>query len=100
MRTRPGARAADPSNCDDLLFDDVLWVERARRDHADFVATMRGLGIEVLEMHELLAQTLAVPGARAWLLDEQVVPNQVGVGLSSRCARTCRACPTVSWPRP
>jgi arginine deiminase len=58
-----------------------MWVDNARRDHAAFVADMRGRGIEVLEMHELLAQTLAVPQARDWVLDHQVVPNQVGVGL-------------------
>ena len=70
-----------PSNCDDLLFDDVLWVENARRDHFDFVLKLRQRGVEVLEMHNLLTETLAVPQARAWILDEQVVPNQVGVGL-------------------
>jgi hypothetical protein len=31
-----------PTNCDELLFDDVLWVQNARRDHFDFVARMRG----------------------------------------------------------
>lgn len=70
-----------PSNCDSLLFDDVLWVEVARRDHFDFVSKMRDRGIEVLEMHDLLAETVALPEARAWILDHQVVPNQVGVEL-------------------
>lgn len=70
-----------PSNCDDLLFDDVMWVENARRDHAHFVGTMRERGVEVLEMHDLLAETLEHPEARAWLLDTQVVPNQVGLCL-------------------
>ena len=70
-----------PTNCDELLFDDVMWVENARRDHAAFVAAMRGLGIEVLEMHDLLAETVAIPDARRWLLDEQIVANQVGRGL-------------------
>ena len=70
-----------PSNCDDLLFDDVMWVENAKRDHLDFVQKMRDRGIEVVEMHELLAETLAIPEAKAWILDHQVVPNEVGVGL-------------------
>ncbi|MBI1351350.1 MAG: arginine deiminase [Actinomycetales bacterium] len=70
-----------PSNNDDLLFDDVMWVEAAKRDHFDFMQKMRDRGIEVLEMHNLLAETVAVPEARAWILDHQVVPNQVGVGL-------------------
>lgn len=70
-----------PTNCNDLLFDDVMWVENAKRDHADFVATMRDRGVEVLEMHDLLTETVAVPEAKAWILDHQVVPNRVGVGL-------------------
>ena len=28
-------RRLTPSNHDDLLFDDVLWVQNARRDHFD-----------------------------------------------------------------
>jgi arginine deiminase len=70
-----------PTNCDDLLFDDVLWVENAKRDHFDFVSKMRDRGIEVVEMHNLLAETVAIPEAKAWILDEQVIPNQVGLGL-------------------
>ncbi len=70
-----------PSNCDGLLFDDVMWVDNARRDHRDFVEQMRARGVEVLEMHDLLTETVALPDARAWLLDHQVVPNQVGLGL-------------------
>ena len=70
-----------PSNCDDLLFDDVLWVDNAKRDHFDFVNKMRDRGVDVVEMHNLLAETVAVPEAKKWILDCQVTPNQVGVGL-------------------
>lgn len=70
-----------PSNCHDLLFDDVMWVENARRDHDQFVNLMRDRGIEVLELHTLLAETLALPEARAWLLDRKVTPNELGLGL-------------------
>jgi len=70
-----------PSNCDDLLFDDVLWVEMAKRDHADFVIKMRDRGIEVIELHEILAETLEIPEAKKWVLDQQVIPNEVGPGL-------------------
>ena len=70
-----------PSNCDQLLFDDVLWVENAKRDHFDFVTKMRDRGIEVVEMHNLLAETVAVPDGKKWILDNQVVPNQVGLGF-------------------
>lgn len=70
-----------PSNCDQLLFDDVLWVDVAKRDHFDFVTKMRDRGIEVVEMHNLLTETVAIPEARAWILDHQVVPNNVGLGF-------------------
>ena len=70
-----------PSNCDQLLFDDVLWVENAKRDHFDFMMKMRDRGIEVVEMHNLLAETVAVPEGKKWILDNQVVPNQVGLGF-------------------
>src|ERR1043165_9702914 len=70
-----------PSNCDSLLFDDVLWVDTAKRDHFDFITKMRDRGVEVLEMHNLLAETVAVPEGKKWILDNQVVPNQVGLGF-------------------
>lgn len=70
-----------PSNCDDLLFDDVLWVEMAKRDHADFRMKMQSRGIEVIELHEILAETLDIPEAKKWILDQQITPNEVGLGL-------------------
>ena len=70
-----------PSNCDDLLFDDVMWVQNAQRDHVDFMAKLRDRGIEVVELHDLLAETLAIPEAKAWLLDRKIVANEVGLGL-------------------
>ncbi|SEQ41290.1 arginine deiminase [Devosia sp. YR412] len=70
-----------PSNCDALLFDDVLWVDNAKRDHFDFITKMRDRGVDVVEMHNLLAETVAVPEAKAWILDHQVIADQVGLGL-------------------
>jgi len=70
-----------PSNNDRLLFDDVIWVETAKRDHFDFIQKMRDRGIEVLEMHNLLAETVAIPEAKEWILDHQIVANEVGVSL-------------------
>ena len=74
-------RRLTPTNCDELLFDDVLWVQNAQRDHFDFMAKMRERGVEVVELHNLLAEVLDIPDARAWLLDRKIVPNQVGLGL-------------------
>ncbi|MGH1564815.1 arginine deiminase [Mumia sp. DW29H23] len=80
---RPGLahRRLTPTNADDLLFDDVMWVENAQRDHADFVNKLTNRGVDVVELHDLLAQTVAIPAARDWLLDRKIVPNEVGLGL-------------------
>jgi arginine deiminase len=74
-------RRLTPSNNDELLFDDVMWVENAQRDHADFVNKLTQRGVEVVELHDLLAQTMQVDGARDWLLDRKIEPNHVGLGL-------------------
>jgi arginine deiminase len=70
-----------PSNKDALLFDEVLWVENAQTDHFDFMAKMRARDVEVVELHNLLAQTVEIPEARQWLLDRKITANQVGLDL-------------------
>jgi arginine deiminase len=70
-----------PTNNDDLLFDDLLWVQNAKRDHYDFMLKMRERGVEVVEMHDLLAETVAIPEAKAWILDRKITANSVGLGL-------------------
>jgi len=74
-------RRLTPTNSDDLLFDDVMWVENAQRDHADFVNKLTQREVEVVELHDLLAQTMELAGARDWLLDRKIEPNHVGLGL-------------------
>jgi arginine deiminase len=81
---RPGLahQRLTPSNRAELLFDDVLWVHEAQKDHYDFVLKMRERGVEVLELHDLLSETLADREARAWVLDRRITPNDIGPGLS------------------
>jgi arginine deiminase len=81
-----------PTNCDALLFDDVMWVGNAKRDHFDFTQKMRDRGVNVVEMHNLLAETVAVSEGRKWILDNKVVPNQVGLGLIGRSGAISKAC--------
>ncbi|KPA21390.1 Arginine deiminase [Shimia sp. SK013] len=72
-----------PGNCHELLFDDVLWVEQARRDHADFVSKMRERGTEVYDVQDLLAEAFdATADAKAFVLDRIVTANMVGPGLA------------------
>ncbi len=74
-------RRLTPSTAHDLLFDEVMWVASAQRDHADFVATMRSRGVEVLELADLLTETMTLPAAREWVIARKVTPNKVGLGL-------------------
>ena len=70
-----------PSNHDDLLFDDVLWVERAQYEHDQFVARMRERGVEVFLLKNLLTEALeASDEARQRLIE--VVATEYTVGLS------------------
>ncbi|MBU2872690.1 arginine deiminase [Marinobacter salexigens] len=82
---RPGLahRRLTPSNCDALLFDDVFWVKQAQKDHDVFAGVMRERGVEVLDVNELLAETLNIPEARKWILDHRITWNDIGVGMIS-----------------
>src|SRR3954471_22896814 len=68
-----------PTNCHELLFDDVIWVRRARQEFDAFVDLMRDRGVDVLLLHDLLAQTLEDSEARDWLLSRRVRPKEVTV---------------------
>jgi arginine deiminase len=84
MVCRPGLahQRLTPGNCKDLLFDDVIWVQEARNDHHDFVLKMKERGVEVLELHELLATVLEGHEARTFILDRHVTPHSVGHGTA------------------
>ncbi|TCO82651.1 arginine deiminase [Plasticicumulans lactativorans] len=96
MVCRPGLAhlRLTPSNCDELLYDDVIWVHQARRDHFDFTTKMQERGVEVLEVHELLAKTLENAEARAWILDRKIGPGTVGLGLVDELRAWLESLPT------
>jgi arginine deiminase len=71
-----------PTNSHELLFDDVIWVRRARQEHDAFVDLMRERGVEVLLFHELLTETLEDATAREWLLSRRLRPEEVTVMFS------------------
>ncbi|PHV09701.1 arginine deiminase [Chitinimonas sp. BJB300] len=83
---RPGLaqKRLTPANCRDLLFDDVLWVAQARNDHDAFTTAMVERGIEVLDLHDLLADTVTNMEARTWLLDRRLADCFVDQELTSQ----------------
>jgi len=85
---RPGLEHTrlTPSNAADLLFDDVLWVARAKAEHDMFCEVMRDHGVEVFEVEQLLAETLVKPEVKDWVCANILSERQVGV-LAARRAR-------------
>ena len=70
-----------PTNHDELLFDDVLWVERAQWEHDQFVKAMRDRGIDVYYHVDLLGEALeASEEARRNIVD--LVASEYTVGWS------------------
>jgi len=84
MVHKPGLelKRLTPANHDELLFDDVLWVRRARQQHDAFVDLLRGQDVEVLDLQDLLAETLADRSARSWVLHRAVTPSTLGPGMA------------------
>ncbi|WP_426416857.1 arginine deiminase [Aestuariirhabdus sp. LZHN29] len=75
-------RRLTPTNCEDLLFDDVLRVEQAGKEHDVFAQTLRNEGVEVFLLREVLAETLAIPEAKTWVLDRQISQFRYGPALA------------------
>ena len=67
-----------PSNKDALLFDDVLWVRRARAEHDAFADILRDRGVEVFLFGDLLREALGVPEARRLVLDRVFDEREFG----------------------
>jgi len=86
MVHRPGLEhlRLTPSNAEELLFDDVLWVSRAKIEHDAFCEVMRERGVEVFQAEELLAEALVKPDVKDWVCDHILNERQVGITASQR----------------
>ncbi|MDF1542393.1 MAG: arginine deiminase [Anaerosomatales bacterium] len=81
---RPGKalERLTPHNREEFLFDDLVWVERAQREHDEFVAALRDRGVEVLYLSDLLVETLAASDdARSHIVARAVSAYTVGPSL-------------------
>jgi arginine deiminase len=83
---RPGLEHSrlTPSNAEELLFDDVLWVARAKAEHDMFVEAMRERGVEVFLAEELLAEAVATSEAKDWVCNHVLNERQIGVSAVAR----------------
>jgi arginine deiminase len=80
---RPGLELSrlSPRNIEDLLFDDVMWAKKAKEEHDAFAEALRERGVIVHYFGDLLAQTVAVPEARDFVLDRVCTPELLGPAL-------------------
>ena len=58
-----------PTMMEQLLFDDILYGDRARDEHARFRRVLQLLGVETLDAQDLLTETLEDESARRWVID-------------------------------
>lgn len=81
---RPGdeLKRLTPRNNDQLLFDAIPWVDRAQQEHDAFAEVLRSRGVDVLLLHELLAEALADPRARAAAVHSGVDERRLGTEVA------------------
>src|SRR5690348_11077007 len=80
---RPGLELErlTPATVQELLFEDVLWAERAREEHDAFAAVLERHGVAVHLFSTLLAEALDVPGARDFLAERLATATRFGPAL-------------------
>src|SRR3954452_396657 len=97
MIHRPGLEHTrlTPSNAEDLLFDDVIWVQRAKTEHDAFAEVMRAHGVEVFYAEQLFAEALNNRDARQWLCEHMLNDRMVGVRMADPAAEWIGTAPAA-----
>lgn len=89
---RPGIEIAriTPDNKDALLFDDLLWLERAQEEHDRFTSLMTDRGTEVVYFEDLLRDILDMEETRGEIIDDIITPARCGAAVSERLRSSLR----------
>ena len=92
---RPGTELArlTPDNVDSLLFDDVMWAERARQEHDLFAKQLVDHGVVVHEFPDLLTEALDEDGAREFVAARLATHERFGFMLASAIGELVRTYP-------
>jgi arginine deiminase len=83
---RPGRelRRITPANREDLLFDELVWVDRAQQEHDAFADLLRAQGVRVRLLGDLLTDALAAEEVRAEVIARRATADSCGVELVDR----------------
>ena len=68
---------------DELLFDDILWVEEAQKEHDAFADLLRDNGVEVVYFRNCLSHILRDEARRESLLDDALSLEALDIPLLS-----------------
>ena len=96
MVHRPGLehRRLTPTNAHELLFDDVIWVDKAEEEHDAFTDVMRDRGVSVLYAQQLFAEALANEDAKRWVLTHMLSERMIGVAAAQHASEVINALTT------
>ncbi|HEX5087099.1 MAG TPA: arginine deiminase [Nocardioides sp.] len=94
---RPGTELSrlTPSNVDSMLFDDVLWAERAREEHDLFAKQLVDQGVVVHHFADLLAEALDVDDAREFVATRLATHERFGQMLAGAIGELVRTYPAA-----
>jgi arginine deiminase len=86
---RPGIELerVTPTNKDDLLFDELLWVEHAQAEHDAFAEVLGAAGVEVLYLEHLLADVLTDLELARGVVEHHVTDTTCGPQAVDRVRR-------------
>jgi arginine deiminase len=76
-----------PGNKDELLFDELIWVDKAREEHDAFSATIAASGAEVLHLSRLLEEVLVDQEVLVEFVETHVTDDLCGRRLADRVRR-------------
>ena len=93
MVHRPGLEHTrlTPSNAGELLFDDVIWVARAKAEHDMFCEVMRDRGRRGVPRRAVADRGAGQPGVRDWVSDHILSELEVGIAAADRAREWAQA---------
>lgn len=68
-----------PENSLEFLFDDILYPEVAQKEHDVFAKILKSHRVEVFYLEDLLLQTMKLPKARKWMIDNLLESYDFGL---------------------
>lgn len=82
---RPGQELENliPDNFEQLLFDDIPFLQQAQKQHDSFAAIMENKGIEVLYLDQLTAESLIDEEIRGQFIQEWLNESNLPAGFDS-----------------